>query len=323
MNTFALLPEQTKPHALRIAGEINMSDYESILTLGHDTQRNISQFSDRVLYHIKNRDITKVGDTLQRLMQTITSVNVEENDTNLFSRFFKKKGPSPESVMHYERASIQIERIELQLHRAQKQLLDDIEVLNDMFRLNQSYHDELSVIIAAGELKHQDFETRELPLLLEAAEADPTGLAPQRVDDAKNQLARLNQRLYDLQIARELTVQAAPQIRMIQQSNQLLSEKIQTSLMTTIPLWKNQIALLISSERERQRADLHRRMSSAEDRINAHFDATELKQTQQRLLDDVEETLLLQGQSSVQQAQIEREMRNLTSFPKKSPILKE
>lgn len=313
MKTFELLPEQTKPHALKIAGEIDMNNYESILTLGHNTQRAISQFSDRVLYHIKNRDITKVGNTLQQLVDTITSVKVEENDTNLLSRFFKKKSaPSPESTMHYERASIQIERIELQLHRAQKQLLEDIEVLNEMYRLNQSYHEELSVILAAGELKQYDFASRELPRIEAMAAQDPQSLAPQAFEDAKNQLQRLDQRLYDLQIARELTVQAAPQIRMIQQSNQVLSEKIQTSLMTTIPLWKNQIALLISSQRDRQRADLHRRLASAEQRMEAHFDATELQQTQQRLLADVEETLLLQGQSSVQQAQIEREMRNLS-----------
>lgn len=313
MKTFELLPEEAKPQALKIAGEITMNDYESILTLGHHTQRAISQFSDRVLFHIKSRDITKVGNTLQQLVDTITSVKVEDNDTNLLSRFFKKKtSPSPETTMHYERASIQIERIELQLHRAQQQLLEDIEVLNDMYRLNANYHDELAIIIAAGELKQYDFTTRELPRLEAMAAQDTQSLAPQAFEDAKNQLQRLDQRLYDLQVARELTVQAAPQIRMIQQANQVLSEKIQTSLMTTIPLWKNQISLLISSQRERQRADLQRRLTSAEQRMEAHFDASELKSTQQRLLADVEETLLLQGQSSVQQAQIEREMRNLS-----------
>lgn len=317
-NTYELLTPEEQGLALKLAGELNLKDYNTVLQFGKRTQLAISQFSDRLLFQMKKSDVSRIGGTLQNLITTIRAVDpsdFDEEETGFLRKLFKRKSLSPQLIMNYEHINVQIDRIDIQLQHAKKQLLEDIDTLEQLFTVNQSYYHDLNTHIAAGEMKMLDFERNVLPAFEQEARENPTGFAPQHYEDAKAQLESLEKRLYDLQIARELTIQAAPQIRMIQQANQQLAEKIQMSIMTTVPLWKSQMSMLINLQREKQHKRLQQRMAQANEAMQSHTNAIPsvkaLKSTQNELLQQVEETLQLQHETTVQKQEVEQHMRSL------------
>ena len=152
----------------------------------------------------------------------------------------------------YQKLSTQIDRIGVQLEHSKRGLLEDVQMLDNLYEQNKTYFQALNVYIAAGELKRDEIANKIIPEMRRKAELSNDQMAFQEVNDMAQFLDRLEKRLYDLQLSRQITIQSAPQIRMIQQTNQTLAEKIQSSIMTSIPLWKNQIAIALTLNRQKK-----------------------------------------------------------------------
>ena len=228
--------------------------------------------------------------------------------------------------------SVQIDRLSIQLLHSQKGLLSDINMLEELYRLNVEYYHNINVYIAAGQLKKQDMLKNQLPKLQNEAIEKNDLISKQRLNDLMQAIEWLDKRIYDLQLSREIAIQSAPQIRLIQQTNRLLVEKIQSSVLTTIPLWQTQISILVNINNQRRINMAGQKLMDVSDdmiRKNArmleasakeskrhksitHSDIDTFKQTQLQLIDSIEETLRVQAESNVQQAEIEAKMELLT-----------
>jgi uncharacterized protein YaaN involved in tellurite resistance len=227
----------------------------------------------------------------------------------------------------YQKLSTQVDRISIQLDHSKRGLLDDVQMLEQLYDQNKTYFQALNVYIAAAELKRDEILTETIPALRKKAEASNDQMAYQEVNDMAQFLDRLEKRLYDLQLSRQITIQSAPQIRMIQQTNQTLAEKIQSSIMTSIPLWKNQIAIALTLNRQMKAVEAQKQVTATTNelllknsemlKVNSIETAKEnergiveietLKQTQENLLNTIEETLRIQaeGRKNRKAAEIE------------------
>ncbi|MDN3451371.1 toxic anion resistance protein [Planococcus sp. APC 3906] len=321
--------EQAK--ARELAKQIPAGNYEAILTYGANAQNQLSQFSHKMLDHVQSKDIGPVGDVLNDLMKKLQELNPEELSQKkrggIRKIFAKAKYSVQEMMTKYQKLSTQVDRISIQLDHSKRGLLDDVQMLEQLYDQNKTYFQALNVYIAAAELKRDEILTETIPALRKKAEASNDQMAYQEVNDMAQFLDRLEKRLYDLQLSRQITIQSAPQIRMIQQTNQTLAEKIQSSIMTSIPLWKNQIAIALTLNRQMKAVEAQKQVTATTNelllknsemlKVNSIETAKEnergiveietLKQTQENLLNTIEETLRIQaeGRKNRKAAEIE------------------
>lgn len=310
--------EQEKARAL--AKQIPAGNYEAILTYGANAQNQLSQFSHKMLDHVQSKDIGPVGDVLHDLMKKLQELNPEElsqkKKSGLRKMFAKAKYSVQEMMTKYQKLSTQVDRISIQLDHSKRGLLEDVQMLEQLYDQNKTYFQALNVYIAAAELKRDEIQYETIPALRKKAEASNDQMAYQEVNDMAQFLDRLEKRLYDLQLSRQITIQSAPQIRMIQQTNQTLAEKIQSSIMTSIPLWKNQIAIALTLNRQMKAVEAQKQVTATTNelllknsemlKMNSIETAKEnergiveietLKQTQENLLTTIEETLRIQAE---------------------------
>lgn len=302
---FAALSTYEKSRALQLARELNISIYENVLSFGLQAQQALRNFTANMAIHTVRKDHSKVGDVLSQLIEYLEQIQPEallERPQSFFSKLFSKKQESSQEVLtHYKRLSKQIDRLAIQLEHAQLGLLRDFQLLNDLYTLNEQYFTEINTYIAAGELKVLD-ERKRIP-----AVTTDDAMSLQKHNDYKAAIETLDKRLYDLQISREIAIQAAPQIRLMQQTNQLLIDKIQTSVMTTIPMWQAQISSLLMMNQQRRVAEVEGKLMRASNELArkngqalqrkaqstsiSHDEIDTFKKTQLQLLQDIEETL--------------------------------
>ncbi|MFJ7954600.1 toxic anion resistance protein [Lysinibacillus sp. NPDC096418] len=301
MRIYETLSPPAQSRALLLASQIDVSNFESVLSLGQGSQRALSQFADQLLSQMKRKDVTKIGQMLDTLMQTLDRVDpseLEQKKPSFFNKLFGKNSPTlKQTLTDFERISIQVERIGIQLERAQFQLLNDVEMLEQLYTHNHDFFEELATAIAAGQMKkHQSLEI-ELPAKVESVQLNNQPLAIQQLNDFVAQIERLDQRIYDLQVSQQVVLQTAPQIRMIQKANQTLAEKIEFSIVTLIPLWKNQLAMMLSMNADRHYSQLEERLSRANDRFmqSPSFDVqlSKFKETQHELKTTLQELFTL------------------------------
>ncbi len=318
----ALMDRLTKAEqekARELAKQIPAGDYEAILTYGANAQNQLSQFSHKMLDHVQSKDIGPVGDVLNDLMKKLQELNPEElsqQKRGLRKIFAKAKYSVQEMMTKYQKLSTQVDRISIQLDHSKRGLLDDVQMLEQLYDQNKTYFQALNVYIAAAEIKRDEILNETIPSLRKKAETSNDQMAYQEVNDMAQFLDRLEKRLYDLQLSRQITIQSAPQIRMIQQTNQTLAEKIQSSIMTSIPLWKNQIAIALTLNRQMKAVEAQKQVTATTNelllknsemlKVNSIETAKEnergiveietLKQTQENLLHTIEETLLIQAE---------------------------
>ncbi|MBB4826034.1 uncharacterized protein YaaN involved in tellurite resistance [Sporosarcina luteola] len=325
-----LSPEEQEK-AKQLAAQIPVGNYEAIITYGANAQNELSRFSHKMLDHVQSKDIGPVGDVLSDLMGKLSEIDPEdlsEKKKSGLSRLFSKATRSIQEMMtKYQKLSTQIDRIGVQLEHSKRGLLEDVHMLENLYEQNKTYFQALNVYIAAAELKRDEISTVTIPELRRKAEASNDQMAFQEVNDMAQFLDRLEKRLYDLQLSRQITIQSAPQIRMIQQTNQTLAEKIQSSIMTSIPLWKNQIAIALTLNRQRKAVESQRMVTKTTNdlllknsemlKVNSIETAKEnergiieidtLKQTQENLIQTIEETLVIQadGRAKRKAAEVE------------------
>lgn len=325
-----LSPEEQEK-AKQLAEQIPVGNYEAIITYGANAQNQLSSFSHKMLDHVQSKDIGPVGDVLSDLMSKLSEIDPEdltEKKKSGLSRIFGKAKRSIQEMMtKYQKLSTQIDRIGVQLEHSKRGLLEDVQMLDSLYEQNKTYFQALNVYIAAAELKRDEIANVIIPEMQRKAELSNDQMAFQEVNDMGQFLDRLEKRLYDLQLSRQITIQSAPQIRMIQQTNQTLAEKIQSSIMTSIPLWKNQIAIALTLNRQRKAVESQRLVTKTTNdlllknsemlKVNSIETAKEnergiveidtLKKTQENLIQTIEETLVIQadGRAKRKAAEVE------------------
>lgn len=331
VNLIDRLKPEEQEKARQLAEQIPVGNYEAIITYGANAQNELSNFSHKMLDHVQSKDIGPVGDVLSDLMGKLSEIDPEDlsdKKKSGLSRLFSKASRSIQEMMtKYQKLSTQIDRIGVQLEHSKRGLLEDVHMLDNLYEQNKTYFQALNIYIAAAEIKRDEIATVIIPEMQRKAELSNDQMAFQEVNDMGQFLDRLEKRLYDLQLSRQITIQSAPQIRMIQQTNQTLAEKIQSSIMTSIPLWKNQIAIALTLNRQRKAVESQRLVTKTTNdlllknsemlKVNSIETAKEnergiveidtLKKTQENLIQTIEETLLIQadGRAKRKAAEVE------------------
>lgn len=326
------LTEEDKEKAIQLAKQIDPNDQQSIIAFGTEAQKKLHDFSHSMLKHVENKDVGEIGSVLKDLMKKLEEVNPEElapEKQGFFARIFGKLSRSVNEILtKYQKTGAQIDRISVKLERSKDALVHDNRLLQELFVKNKDFYDALNVYIAAGEVKLAELETEIIPQLKQKAEQTQNQMVFQEVNDMIQFSQRLEKRVHDLKLSRQITLQTAPQIRLIQNTNQALVEKIQSSILTAIPLWKNQIAIALTLMRQRKAVEAQKQVTqttnelllknaemlktntieTAKENERGLIDVETLKQTQENLVTTIEETLRIQTEGRQKRQEAEREL---------------
>lgn len=235
--------------------KINVEDSTQVLHYGIKAQTNISQFSDSVLEGVKTKSTGEVGDLLADLVSQIKSFDSDianDNKTILGKLFGSAKKQIDKIISKYGKIENNVDRIEKELEKHKLQMLKDITIFDTMYEKNLEYFKELSLYIIAGERKIEELKNEVLPALQKKAQETGEQLDAQKYTDMQNTINRFEKKIYDLKTTRVISIQMAPQIRLLQSNESELVEKIQASIINTIPLWKNQIVLALGINNAKQ-----------------------------------------------------------------------
>ena len=320
------------------ARQIDINDSNLVFTYGAAAQQGISQFSDSALQNVKTKDLDEIGDQIADLVTELRGFDADEDEGKGFFGFFRKQRDSIETMKaRYDDTENNVNKIVGALEGHQVQLLKDIAMMDRLYEQNLRYFKELSMYIAAGKQRLEDFRAGEMQAAYDKAAASGLPEDAQAAKDLSDKADRFEKKLHDLELTRNISIQMAPQIRMIQSSNQLMAEKIQTSIVNTIPLWKSQMVMALGiahtqKAMEAQRSvndltnELLRRnaeklhMASVETAREAErgiIDIETLKQTNQMLISTMDEVLSIQQagkekrrNAEAELAAIETELKN-------------
>ena len=234
--------------------QIDVTDSAMILGYGASAQKKISDFSDTALSNVKNKDFGEVGSMITTLIQNLQSMNDEAQEENKgFLGLFKNTKRKIETLkLKYEKCDESVQNIVGILQDHQKILLKDVELFDDLYEQNLTYFKELSMYILAGKKKLSEERATTLAFLKEKAQRSGLPEDAQAANDFEEQLVRFERKIHDLELTRMVSIQMAPQIRLVQNNNTMMTEKIQTIIMNTIPLWKSQMVIALGIEHSRQ-----------------------------------------------------------------------
>lgn len=326
--------EQEKAKA--VAAGIDLADTQAVIQFGAGAQGRIASFADTILTEIRNKDSGYVGEVLGGLVMKIKEIDVGSLGAGgSFWSNIPLIGGLVDSVRRfiarYEKLSVQIEKIVMELETARMNLLKDITMLDALFGKNVEYLKDLDIVIAAGKLKIEEVRERVLPELKATADASDDPADAQRLQDMNQLLNRFEKKLHDLQLSRMISIQTGPQIRLIQNNDQALVEKIQSSILTTIPLWKNQIIIAISLFRQKKALELQKQVTDTTNELltkNAEMlkagsigvaresergivEIETLKKVNEDLISTIEETLKIQKEGREKRTAAETELRRM------------
>ena len=228
------------------SSQIDVMNTEQVMNYGAAAQKNISEFSDAALSTVKTKDLGEVGSMLSDLVVQLKGMKFEEKEKGL-KGLFKKSQSSVESLKaQYNVAEANVDKIVDALENHEIVLMKDISLMDKMYDKNQEYMKELTMYILAGKLKIEELRNVDLPALQKKAEESNLPEDAQAANDFANMIGRFEKKIHDLELTRMISVQMGPQIRMIQNNDSLMTEKIRTSINNTIPLWKNQMVLALT-----------------------------------------------------------------------------
>ncbi|CAM2774699.1 MULTISPECIES: toxic anion resistance protein [Staphylococcus] len=331
------LSEQDRQKIHSLSAQIEPLNHESLLKFGANAQTQLSTFSHQMLNEIQSKDVGPIGDTLEQLMKKLKEVDPEslsQKDDSFLKKIFKRSKNSMQQLFsRMQSVSAQVDRISIELDKNKSLLVKDIQMLDGLYQQNKDYFDILNLYIQAGEQKKKEIEQALLPQLREEAKSASDQMKVQEVADMEQFLDRLDKRIYDLKLSRQISLQSAPQIRMIQNVSRALAEKIQSSILTSIPLWKNQMAIALTLQRQHKAAIAQKQVTDTTNemllrnsemlRQNANIAAQEnergivdietLKTTQDNIIQTIEETLQIQEEGRQKRQQAEADLKLLES----------
>ena len=241
------LSEEEQKQVDEFSKKINLHDTGMILQYGAGAQNKIAGFSGGALNSVKTKDLGQVGDLLSNVVSELKNFDVDENEKGIKALFKKSVNKVQNLKTKYDKAETNVDKISKVLEDHQVTLMKDIATLDQMYDLNQSYYKELTMYIEAGNEKLKSARNFELPKLKENAANSNLPTDAQEVNDYMSAINRFEKKLHDLDLTRTVSLQMAPQIRMIQASNTVMVEKIQSTIVNTIPLWKSQMVLALSA----------------------------------------------------------------------------
>ena len=333
-----LTPEEQKM-VDDFAEKIDIRNSQQVLQYGAACQKKIGDFSDAALSKVRTKDMGEVGDMLTQLVGELKGFDAAEEQKGLFG-FFKKQGNKLEAMKaKYDKVEVNVEKIQGALEAHQVQLLKDVAMLDRMYEMNMAYFKELSMYILAGKKKlEQVRQTRwaliysqaetELVQLTEKAKASGLPEDAQAARDLSDLCDRFEKKLYDLQLTRTISIQMGPQIRLIQNNDTMMAEKIQTTLVNTIPLWKNQMVLSLGMAHSQQAMEAQRAVTDMTNDLLKHnaealkqgtidtareserglVDLETLQQTNKSLIDTLDELAKIQSEGKRKRAEAEVEL---------------
>ena len=324
----SMLSEEEKAQVAAFAQQIDLTNSTVILQYGAGTQKKMADFSESALENVKSKDLGEVGTLLSGVVTELK--DFDEEETKGFLGLFKKGSNKLEAMKaKYAKAETNVNQIVQVLEGHQVQLLKDVAVLDKMYELNLTYYKELTMYILAGKKKLQ--ETRGTQLQELRRKAEVTGLAEdaQAAKDLDDMCNRFEKKLYDLELTRQIAMQTAPQIRMVQSNDTIMVEKIQSTVVNTIPLWKSQMVLALGVENSMQAAEAQRQVTditnellkknaeklklasveTAKEAERGIVDMETLTATNQALISTFDEVMKIQQEGRVKRQEAEAQMQ--------------
>lgn len=311
--------------------KIDLNNTNAVLQYGASTQKKMADFSNKALNNIKTKDMGEIGDMITGLVTELKSFDVEEEEGG-FLGFFKKKANSITNLKaKYDKAEVNVAKISDALEGHQVQLLKDVEFLDKMYDLNLSYFKEISMYILAGKEKLEIARGTELENLRQKALASGLPEDAQLVKDYENMCERFEKKINDLELSRMIALQTAPQIRLIQNSDTVMVDKIQSTLVNTIPLWKNQMAIAIGIQHSTDAAIAQRQVTdmtnellkknasalkvatieTAKEAERGIVDMETLRNTNESLISTLDEVMRIQTEGREKRRQAEIDLQNM------------
>lgn len=323
----SLSPAEQKA-VLDFAEKIDLSNSGVVLQYGAAAQKNIANFSESTLNAVRTKDMGELGDMVSDLVAQLKGFSAEEEEKKGFLGMFKKASNNLQNMkIKYDKAETNVDKIAEQLEQHQVVLMKDVALLDQMYEKNLEYFKQLSMYILAGEKKLADERATTLQELYAKAQASGLPEDAQAANDYAALCDRFEKKLYDLKLTRQISIQMGPQIRMIQNNDTLMTEKIQTSLVNTIPLWKSQMVLALGISHSKQAMEAQRAVSdmtnellkknadmlkvatveTAKESERGIVDIETLQHTNQSLISTLDEVMAIQteGRQKRQEAEVE------------------
>lgn len=255
-----MLSEEERRMVEQFTSQIDLHNSNLVLQYGAGTQKKMADFSEKALENVQTKDLGEIGDLLTNVVMELKNFDAEEEKG--FLGIFKKSSHKISALKaKYDKAEVNVNKICKVLEGHQVQLMKDAAVLDKMYEQNKVYFKELSMYILAGKKKLEEVQKKELPVLIE--KANRTGLPEdaQEVKDLESLCGRFEKKIHDLELTRMISIQTAPQIRLVQNSDTVMVEKIQSTIVNTIPLWKSQMVLAMGVEHSAQAAQAQREVT--------------------------------------------------------------
>lgn len=328
------LSQEEKDAINEFNSKLDLTDSAQILQYGSSTQEKISKFSDTILEDVRTRNAGAVGDQLADLVGQIKSFDreVAGEKKGLISKLFRSAKREFDSlVAKYNKIEKNIDTIEDSLKKDKIQMLKDITIFDSLYEKNLEYFKEISLYIIAGDIKLKELKEVELPKLKEEAKKSGDQLDVQKVNDMENLINRFEKKLYDLKTTRIISIQMAPQIRLLQSNDAELVEKIQSSITNTIPLWKNQMVLALGLTNAKQALKSQQAVSKltndmliknsetlkqgsveiAKESERAIVDVETLQKTNQNLIETLDSVIQIHEEGRVKRAEAEKTLQDI------------
>ncbi len=311
---------------------IDLTDSQNSLQYGVNAQRNIAEFSDTILGNIRAKDSGYVGDLLSNLVVKVKGFDVANTDKGSFVKKIpiigSLVGSAKNMMAEYDKLSVQVDKIESELDKARNAMLKDIVMFDTMYEKNLEYFKELQLYIKAGEEKVQEMQTVTIPKLRQEATQSQNQMAIQVVSDFENAVNRFEKKIHDLKLSKTIAIQTAPQIRLIQNNDKVLVDKVQSAILNTIPLWKSQIIIALGLSRQQKILQMQREVSDTTNELlrrNAEMlkqntietaretergivDVETVKKVNDDLISTIEETIKIQKEGREKRKAAEAEL---------------
>ncbi len=328
------LTDAEKAAVLNFAKQIDIRDTNTVLQFGAGAQKNIADFSGTTLNNVRTKDMGEVGDMLGNLVVELKHINFDQEEKKGLLGLFKKAESRIDALKaQYDKAEVNVDKIAEMLEKHQLTLLKDVAMLDKMYELNQAYFKELGMYILAGKQRLEEARTVELAALQKKAQESGLPEDAQAANDFANMCSRFEKKIHDLELTRIISIQMGPQIRLIQNNDSLMIEKIQTSLVNTIPLWKSQMVLALGMYHSQQAMQAQREVTDVTNELlrkNAEalktgsietareaergiVDLDTLKNTNQMLIETLETVRQIQAEGSQKRREAEEELGRIES----------
>ena len=324
----SMLTEAERKMVDEFAQKIDVTDSSVVLQYGAAAQKNIASFSENALNSVRTKDLGEVGEALSSLVVELKGFGQEEDEGGIFG-FFKKKRDKLEAMKaSYAKAEVNVDKIVRALENHQVVLMKDIAMLDQMYELNTKYYKELTMYIIAGKKRLEYLRTHDLEDLKQKAAKSGSQEDAQAYNDFANLCSRFEKKIHDLELTRMISVQMGPQTRLLQNNDTLMLEKIQSSLVNTIPLWKSQMVLALGLEHSRQatqaqsavtemtnqllqkNADMLKigTVETAREAERSIVDTKTLQHTNEQLISTLDEVMKIQNEGSQKRKEAEVEL---------------